>query len=59
MKSAQSSKRGRKPIPPKWSRLIDMQQLDGDGHEGYVIDDDIDQLVDVESPVPKRGQKQW
>ena len=35
MKSANSSKRGRKPLPIQWSRIIDMQDLESYTNDSF------------------------
>ena len=44
MKSAPSSKRGRPKIPLKWSRIIDVDSVDGIKYKAFEIDEDLKSL---------------
>ena len=44
MKSQAPSSRGPRPIPPQWSRIVDLDELGDEEHKGYEIEEDINAL---------------
>ena len=59
MKSNPSSKRGRKPIPLKWSRIIDIDEAGFEKHTGHDIDEDMENLEDEVKRQKRRIKKEW
>ena len=59
MKSASQKSRGRKAIPAKWSRIIDMDNLDAYTVKGFSIEDDKDTGVNHALPASRRGLQRW
>jgi len=59
MKSASTNKRGRKPVPQSWSRIINLQDLSQSTAESFVINDDINEIGDDFIQIPNKGRKQW
>ena len=48
------SKRGRKAIPPQWSRIIDLEDVDMDKLEVFVIEQDMIRAAEDAGGVSKR-----
>jgi len=59
MKSAQSSRRGRKPLPLQWSRVIDLQRPGPHQAEGFNIDEDCTEALENAPRPPRPNQKPW
>jgi len=59
MKSNQSSRRGPKPVPASWSRIIDFSNPSEVTIDGFKIQEDIDNLEDEAPQVPKSVKKTW
>ena len=53
------SKRGRKVIPPQWSRIIDLKDVDMDKLEVFVIEQDMIRATEDAGGVSKRIRQQW
>jgi len=59
MKSSNKSKRGRKPLPLMWSRVLDLNQAEAPPANEYGIEVDTEHMMDNMIPAPNRGKKQW
>ena len=59
MKSAPSSKRGRPKIPLKWSRIIDVDSVDGIKYKAFEIDEDLKSLEQELRQQSRRQKKEW
>jgi len=59
MKSASSGKRGRKAVPPQWSRVINTNPWNEPEVESFVIDEDLVDLEEEPLIIPKKPKKQW
>ena len=59
MKSAPSSKRGRPKIPLKWSRIIDIDSVDGIKYKAFEIDEDLKSLEQELRQQSRRQKKEW
>ena len=59
MKSNQSSKRGPKKLPIRWSRVIDFSSSSHQTAEVFNIQEDIDELDEESFPLPKQLKKKW
>ena len=57
MKSASTNKRGRKPVLPSWSRIIDFEDLSQRAAEIFVIEDDMNEIGEDFIKAPKKGRK--
>ena len=59
MKSGSSRKRGRPRIPPKWSRIIEVDIESPSQVQCFDIDEDVSELRSEFIPVPRRSRKEW
>jgi len=59
MTSASSGKRGRPRIPLKWSRIIDVDSVDGIKPKAFDIDDDFKSLGEELKQQKRRQKKEW
>jgi len=59
MKSVKSSKRGRPRIPLKWSRIIDVDEINHKRHKGFEIDEDFKSLEQELRQQSRRQKKEW
>ena len=53
MQSMTSKRSGRRPIPVRWTRIISIDDLDGNDIKTFPINDDLD----VEYELPKSNLK--
>jgi len=59
MKSVKSSQRGRKPLPIRWSRLIDLQNPEAQTAEGFDIEEDCAEAIENAPYPPRQTKKRW
>jgi len=59
MQSITTKRRGRKPLPPKWSRIIEVDANVPRQCNGYEIAEDIDAMSNSMAPAPNRGKQPW
>ena len=59
MKSASSNRRGRKPVPPSWSRVIDFEGRDTVTAGVFEVDQDLMDMDDDPPRAPKGTKKHW
>ena len=59
IKTKTTKKSGRRPIPYKWTRVISMDQLEGDEVEVYPIADNKDVEYELPTKMGKKTKDNW
>ena len=59
MKSVSSGKRGRKKIPPLWSRIIDVETVSQEMPTCFNIEDDLNEIQEEFLKIPKKSKNEW